>query len=69
MNTTMQNIMLTSDIQSKVVGFLQYTQKAQENQKELILFIENISPSLKHRVYEFIFRSVVEKHEVFFNEK
>ena len=47
-NTAMHNIMIPPDIQSKVVGFLQYTQQSQENQKELNLFIQNISPSLKH---------------------
>ena len=47
-NTAMHNIMIPPDIQSKVVGFLQYTQQSQENQKELTLFIQNISPSLKH---------------------
>jgi len=43
------------DLQSRVVGFLQYTQQSQENQKELTLFIQNISPSLKQQVIEFIF--------------
>ena len=47
-NTAMQNIKLPATLQSKVVGFLQYTQQSQENQKELTLFIQNISPSLKH---------------------
>lgn len=46
-NTAMQNIKIPPNIQSKVVGFLQYTQQSQENQKELNLFIQNISPSLK----------------------
>lgn len=46
-NTAMHNIKIPPDIQSKVVGFLQYTQQSQENQKELNLFIQNISPSLK----------------------
>ena len=46
-NTAMQNIHLPPDLQSKVVGYLQFTQKSQENQKELTLFIQNISPSLK----------------------
>lgn len=38
-NTAMQNIHLPPDLQSKVVGYLQFTQKSQDNQKELTLFI------------------------------
>lgn len=53
-NTAMHNIKLPQDIQARVVGFLQYTQQSQENQRELNLFIQNISPSLKMQVFEFI---------------
>lgn len=65
----MSNIKLPPNLQSKVVGFLQYTQQSQENQKELTLFIQNISPSLKHQVIEFIFQNVVENNSMFQNDK
>lgn len=65
----MQNIRLPADLQSRVVGFLQYTQKSQENQKELTLFINNISPSLKHQVIEFIFQNVIEQNPMLQNDK
>lgn len=68
-NTAMQNIKIPADIQSRIVGFLQFTQQQQENQKELKLFIENISPSLKHQVIEFIFQNVLNEHDIFKNEK
>jgi CRP-like cAMP-binding protein len=65
----MQNIKLPLDLQSRIVGFLQFTQKSQENQKELKLFIQNISPSLKHQVIEFIFKIVIENNSMFQNDK
>ena len=65
----MSNIKLSPELQSRVVGFLQYTQQSQENQKELTLFIQNISPSLKHQVIEFIFQNVIEANDMFKNDK
>jgi len=64
-NTAMKNMKLPEDIQRKVQDYLMYTQSTLDNQKELDMFLNMISPSLRLEVTQHIFMNAIENNDNF----
>ena len=54
-------------IQMKVIAYLNLTNESQRQQKELMNFLSNISPSLKARVTQKMFNIVLASNSLFLN--
>jgi hypothetical protein len=63
--TTMTKLSLPEKLQSKVTGFLTYTQKSLDQQNELKAFLDIISPSLRSEVIQHIFRDSLKNNAIF----
>ena len=62
--TTMKNLNLPEKLQTKVTGFLTYTQSHLDSQNELTSFLDVISPSLRQEVIQHIFSRTLMNNEI-----
>lgn len=62
----MKNLNLPDDLRKKVVNYLRYTESNLDHQRELGLFEEMVSPSLKLEVHKYIFQNVMLENPIFF---
>jgi len=67
-NTAMKIEKMPPDIQSRVVAYLNYIQTTLQTQNELTTFFEDISPSLKNEVINFIFSTAIKLNPMFQNQ-
>ncbi|CAI2372991.1 unnamed protein product [Moneuplotes crassus] len=63
--TAMKNLNLPENLQTKVTGFLTFTESFQESQKELKSFLDIISPSLRQEVVQYIFSETLKFNPIF----
>ena len=63
----MSNMGIDLKIQMKVIAYLNLTNESQRQQKELMNFLSNISPSLKARVTQKMFNIVLASNSLFLN--
>ena len=63
--TAMKNLNLPEELQSKVIGFLTYTESFLESQNELKSFLDMISPSLRQEVVQYIFSETLKNNPIF----
>eukprot|EP00347_Sterkiella_histriomuscorum_P022573 403337973 len=64
-NTAMKNMKLPEDLQRKVQDFMMYTQSNLDYQKQLDMFLNMISPSLRLQVTQHIFLIAISKNIIF----
>jgi len=64
-NTSMKNMRLPEEIQNEIREFMFTTQNLLEYQKEMSLFLEMLSPSLKSLVMQHIFINAFKRNSVF----
>jgi len=62
--TTMKNLNLPEKLQTKVTGFLTYTQRSLDSQNEFKAFLDIISPSLREQVIQHIFSETLKNNEI-----
>jgi hypothetical protein len=62
--TTMKNLNLPEKLQTKVTGFLTYTQNMLDSQNELKSFLDTISPSLRQEVIQYIFSETLKNNPI-----
>jgi hypothetical protein len=62
--TTMKNLNLPEKLQTKVTGFLTYTQSSLDAQNEFKSFLDIISPSLKEEVIQHIFSETLKNNSI-----
>jgi hypothetical protein len=62
--TTMKNLNLPEKLQTKVTGFLTFTQSFLDSQNELKSFLNMISPSLRQEVIQHIFAETLKNNEI-----
>ena len=62
--TTMKNLNLPEKLQTKVTGFLTYTQRYLDAQNELKRFLDMISPSLREEVIQHIFAETLKNNPI-----
>ena len=60
--TAMKNLNLPEKLQTKVTGFLTYTESFLESQNELKAFLDMISPSLRQEVVQYIFSETLKNN-------
>jgi len=66
-NTAMKNLSLPEKLQVSVTGFLTYSKALLESQEELECFLRMISPSLKEKVLNHLFKKVLLSNPIFLN--
>jgi hypothetical protein len=62
---TMKNLKIPVIIQEEVKSYLTYTQSTQDHQKDMDIFLNMLSPSLKGQVSTYIFHDTILKSSVF----
>ena len=62
---TMKNLKIPEDIQDEVKSYLTYTQSTLDHQKDLDVFLNMLSPSLKHQVSVHIFHDTISMNNCF----
>lgn len=62
--TTMKNLNLPEDLQTKIMEFLTYTQSFLDSQNELKSFLDTISPSLREQVIQHIFAETLKNNSI-----
>lgn len=65
---TMKNLNIPVVIQEEVKSYLTYTQSTQDHQKDLDIFLNMLSPSLKGQVSTYIFHDTILKNPIFQGE-
>lgn len=68
-NTAMKNLSLPEKLQVRVTGFLTYSKALLESQEELECFLRMVSPSLKERVLNHLFKEILSKNPVFASQE
>uniref|UniRef100_A0A7S3JFE7 Cyclic nucleotide-binding domain-containing protein n=1 Tax=Euplotes harpa TaxID=151035 RepID=A0A7S3JFE7_9SPIT len=68
-NEAMTNLKMPVDFRDDVKHYFNYTQNAQNHQKELDSFLVMLSPSLKQRVTSYIFFDTILEHSVFKDQR
>ena len=63
--STMKNLNLPEKLQTKVTGYLTYTQSLLDSQNELKSFLDVISPSLREEVIQHIFAETLRNNSIF----
>ena len=63
--STMKNLNLPEKLQTKVTGYLTYTQNLLDSQNELKAFLDVISPSLREEVIQHIFAETLRSNSIF----
>ena len=63
--STMKNLNLPEKLQTKVTGYLSFTQSLLDSQNELKSFLEVISPSLREEVIQHIFAQTLKSNSIF----
>lgn len=62
---TMKNLKMPEEIQDEVKSYLTYTQSTLDHQKDLDVFLNMLSPSLKHQVSVHIFHDPISMNSCF----
>ena len=62
--TAMKNLNLPEELQTKVTGFLTYTESYLASQNELKLFLDMITPSLRQEVIQVIFSKTLKNNPI-----
>lgn len=66
-NAAMRNLSLPEKLQVQVTGFMTYSKALLESQEELEAFLQMISPSLRQKVLQYIFKDELKNNPVFYN--
>jgi len=62
---TMKNLKIPAEIQDDVKSYLTYTQTTLDHQKDLDVFLNMLSPSLRHQVSVLIFHDTIATNSCF----
>lgn len=64
-NETMKNLKIPLALQEEIKDYFTFTQNTQDHQRELKIFMETLSPSLRQKVISSIFKEVLEMNPIF----
>ena len=65
--TTMRNIQLPIRLQDEIRDFIIHTSSSLENQRELEIFLDSLTPTIRNKVTRHIFKASFHKDEIFNN--
>ena len=65
--TTMRNLKLPIRLQDEIRDFIIHTSSSLENQRELEIFLDSLTPTIKNKVTRHIFKASFHKDEIFNN--